>query len=142
MLDLKIRVATRADDDQIYRIRHAGDENTLEGETAIEVAQVYPWFIAEGLIFIGEDRGRVVGFSAADTRDGSIWALFIDPTAERQGVGTALLAHALDHLRQSGFERAALSTDARSYAAGFYQRRGWRISGQKNAVEIILEYDL
>ena len=37
----------------------------------------------------------VVGFSAGDSGDGSIWALFVDPLHESRGIGRALIDAAL-----------------------------------------------
>ena len=43
------------------------------------------------------------GFSPGDPRDGSIWALFVDPADEGRGIGRALLALACDTVRVAGF---------------------------------------
>ena len=45
-------------------------------------------------------------WAAADTRDGTIWALFIDPHHEGRGIGRALFKAACDVLRQTGHRTA------------------------------------
>lgn len=66
--------------------------------------------------------GRILGSSATDTRDGTIWALFIDPDHEGRGIGRALLAKACDVLRQAGHRTATLGTEPGSRADRFYAR--------------------
>jgi GNAT superfamily N-acetyltransferase len=125
-----IRQATPSDTPDIYRIRHAGLENALTDPRSIaKVDAVYPWFLENGLVFVMEVEGNVVGFSAADIRDGSVWALFVDPDHERCGHGEKLLDRALDRLRAEGFDRATLSTGADTVAHRFYLKRGWRPIG-------------
>ncbi|WP_245275466.1 GNAT family N-acetyltransferase [Rhizobium leguminosarum] len=61
-------------------------------------------------------NGDVVGFSAADPRNGNIWALFIAPGFERKGIGSILLAEACARLKSAGIERAWLTTDPNTRA--------------------------
>jgi ribosomal protein S18 acetylase RimI-like enzyme len=124
---IQIRTATadEADRSEIYRIRHAGTENRLtDPESVAEVDAIYPWFVAEGLVFVGEIDGQIVGFSASDTRDGSIWALFVDLAHQRRGYGVALLDHAVEGLRSAGFRSVTLNTDLDTVAYRFYLKRG------------------
>jgi GNAT superfamily N-acetyltransferase len=140
---LLIRIAVEADTSTIYRIRHAGDENALTDPQSIAaVDAIYPWFLTSGLIFVGECDGDVVGFSAADTRDGSIWALFVDPAHGRRGYGKKLLDHGLDRLRAAGFDKATLRTGAGTVAHRFYLKRGWRPVGVTNDGDPMLAFSL
>jgi GNAT superfamily N-acetyltransferase len=52
------------------------------------------WFIANPRIFVWDENGRIVGFSAADPRNGNIIALFIDPAFEGRGFGKPLFERA------------------------------------------------
>ena len=85
----------------------------------------YQWFSDNPGIWVWEQDGRILGFSAADTRDGTIWALFIDPDHEGRGIGRALLVKACDVLRQAGHRTATLGTEPGSRADGFYRQAGW-----------------
>ena len=71
------------------------------------------------------NEGRILGFSAADTRNGTIWALFIDPDHEGRSIGRALLARACDVLREAGHRAATLGTEPGSRADCFYREAGW-----------------
>ena len=81
--------------------------------------------------------GRILGFSAADTRDGTIFALFIDPAHEGRGIGRALFAKALDSLRAAGHREGSLTTQPGSRADRFYQRAGWKVIGTSERGERI-----
>ncbi len=70
-----------------------------------------------------------MGFSAADTRDGSIWALFIADGYERLGIGRALFEKACDVLLTDGHRTAWLTTERGSRAEGFYRAAGWKVIG-------------
>jgi hypothetical protein len=59
-------------------IRFAVRENRLLDPSRVTDAD-YHWFSENPGIWVWEEDGRILGFSAADTRDGTIWALFIDP---------------------------------------------------------------
>jgi GNAT superfamily N-acetyltransferase len=58
-------------------------------------------------VFVADIAGTVAGFSAVvirddDPRTGEIDMLAVDPDHQRHGVGAALIAHAVDHLRGAG----------------------------------------
>ena len=89
-------------------------------------------------MWVAEDGGGVVGLIAAGTaRDadaapgtGEVYALYVDPDRQRAGIGTALLAVALDDLRSRGFTRATLWTfGVSAQSTAFYEKNGWRRDG-------------
>ena len=96
-----IRRARLEERPRITEIRFAVRENQLSDPSRVTDAD-YHWFSENPGIWVWEEDGRILGFSAADTRDGTIWALFIDPGHEGHGIGRALLAKACDVLRQAG----------------------------------------
>jgi GNAT superfamily N-acetyltransferase len=124
MLVAMIRRAQTKDVPQLMRIRASVRENILSDPAKVPASLVVE-FIGHSGIWLWEENGAVLGFAAADTRDGSIWALFIEPAAEGRGIGRALLPRALDDLRAKGWKQARLSTDADSRADRFYRRNGW-----------------
>lgn len=74
--------------------------------------------------FVAELDDRVVGFGQLDREKGEIEAVYVDPTAVRRGVGSALL---------DAVERCARSADLRSLhlvaslnSVAFYTAAGYR----------------
>lgn len=96
---------------------------------------------------VAELDGRIAGFyslgdpSAEDTR-GYLWHLYVDPLAQRRGVGRALNAAALAEIRSRGVSRAWLDVLAgNTRARAFYRALGWReIAG--GADPVLMEHDL
>jgi GNAT superfamily N-acetyltransferase len=133
-----IRKATRADLPRISEIRAAVKENKLSDPTRVTV-EMCEWFIDHAAFWLWEDDGVVQGFSAADPRDGTIFALFVDPACEGRGIGQVLLPLACKTLRDAGHRVARLDTDAATRAEHFYRQNGWRDVGRKPDGQIIFE---
>jgi len=122
------RKAAVADIPQMTRIRLAVTENVLHDPTQI-TPQMYADFLEkDGRGWVALVDGDVVAFSYANWIDGSIWALFVDPRFEGQGLGKQLLSLATDWLFSLGFRRVTLSTGTHTRAAQFYIRLGWRLA--------------
>lgn len=134
-----MRRATRADLPRIDAIRHGVRENRLSRPDAISPDLVL-WFIDQPGIWVWEEVGDILGFSAGDTRDGSVWALFVDPAHEGRGIGRALLDQACSTLREAGFGRMRLTTEPGTRAEHFYRANGWRSVGTKGR-ELVFEKD-
>lgn len=120
------REAAYNDIPHMTRIRLAVTENVLRDPTRI-TPQMYADFLEKdgrGWVALVDDE--IVAFSYANRIDGSIWALFVDPRFEGQGLGKELLTRASGWLFSLGFRRVTLSTGARTRAAQFYTRLGWR----------------
>jgi len=136
-----IRRATEADRERISEIRFAVKENILRDRSRVTHAMV-TWFMENPGIWLWEEDGRVLGFSSADTRDGTIFALFIDPAHEGRGIGRALFTRALDSLRAAGHRTGSLTTEPGSRADRFYQKAGWKVMGTTDSGERIFEGEL
>lgn len=133
-----VRRANARDVPDLVRIRAAVRENVLSDPAKVP-AEAYYGFIDHAAIWLWEEAGRILGFAAADPADGTVWALFVDPAVEAQGIGGALLTYALNDLRQAGWPCARLSTAPGSRAEGFYRRRGWVEAGNMPGGDLILE---
>jgi len=133
-----IRRARPEERPRITAIRLAVRENQLLDPSRITDAD-YHWFSENPGIWVWDEDGRTLGFSAADTRDGTIFALFIDPRHEGRGIGRALFARALDSLRAAGHATGALTTEPGTRADRFYQRWGWKVVGTSERGERIFE---
>jgi GNAT superfamily N-acetyltransferase len=112
-------------------------ENRLSDPSRVTIDHVR-WFIGNPGIFVWEDEGGVVGFSAADPRDGNIWALFMDPAYEGRGIGRALFERACNVLREAGCSRMWLTTDPGTRAEAFYRAAGWTMVGRRGC-ELLFE---
>ena len=123
-----IRNASRADIPRLKEIRGAVRENKLRDPSRVTTDDIC-WFIDNPGIFVWEEDGRIVGFSAADPRDGNIWALFMDEAYEGRGIARALFERACNVLQDSGCSRMWLETWPGTRAERFYRRAGWRATG-------------
>lgn len=130
-----IRQAETAEIDRLIWIRGAVRENRLSDPASVTRAD-YAWFVGKGLVWVAEVEGLVAGFSAGDPRDGTIWALFVDPAFEGSGLGARLLDRACADVKAGGFDTVTLSTDPGTKAARLYQRLGWRNEGQLSDGEV------
>jgi GNAT superfamily N-acetyltransferase len=136
-----IRRARLEERTRITEIRLAVRENQLMDPSRVTDAD-YKWFSENPGIWVWEEDGLILGFSAADTRDGTIWALFIDPVHEGRGIGRALLAKACDVLRAAGHRTATLGTEPGSRADRFYRQAGWKPLHIDERGEQVLRLDL
>jgi GNAT superfamily N-acetyltransferase len=118
------RRATVADIARLAEIRGAVRENRLSDPGSVTQAD-YDRFVGGGRVWVCDVDGRIAGFSASDGHDGSIWALFVDPDCQGQGIGARLLHHACADLRAEGHGRAVLTTDPGTRADRLYRRLGW-----------------
>ena len=132
----RIRRARPEDHARVTEIRNSVTENILRDPSRVTVAD-YKWFEKNPGVWVWEEDGRILGFSAADTRDGSIWALFIDPDHEGRGIGRRLFAKACGVLRASGHRTGSLTTEPGSRADRFYQAAGWKVMGTSDRGERI-----
>ncbi|VFR41428.1 Histone acetyltransferase HPA2 and related acetyltransferases [plant metagenome] len=126
---IRIRVAQQADIADIFDVRGSVRENPLSIEelAALGITEnsVADMIAAEPCAWVAQAGARIVGFAMADADTGGVFALFVRPEWEVQGLGSLLLRKAEAFL----FSRHAvlwLETDSRSRASPFYQRRGWQ----------------
>lgn len=119
------RRATIADIPQMSRVRLSVLENRLRDPTRV-TPQIYEDFLEkDGRGWIAQVDGVTVAFSYANSLDGSIWALFVDPAHEGKGLAKALLGLATEWLFESGYVEVTLDTGAGTRADLFYARQGW-----------------
>ena len=102
----------------------------------------YNWHVAHAPIYVWEDDGVIKGMSAGDPRNGSIWALFVDPRFEGRGIGQALILAATNSIVSAGHRVARLSTEAGTRAERFYLKNGWIAKGRDDRGEIVFTKDL
>lgn len=104
-----------------------------------KIVEAVDYLIDRDAFWVFEEGGAIHGFSSADPRDGSIFALFMDRASEGRGIARQLLDAACRHLAAAGHATAWLSTDAGTRAARFYRLQGWTETGRTADGEIRFE---
>ena len=141
--DVVVRPAVPADAESVATIHHLGWTRTYRGylpDAYLDDLSYDACFarwtsaLVEGTvldILVADVGGRVAGFVTAGpstdpdaTAAGEIWDLWVDAPSRTQGVGSLLLAAALDRL--AARHRAALVwvLETNSRGRGFYAREG------------------
>lgn len=130
------RLATPADVPALFAIRTSVRENHL-GLAQLAERGITPAVVEETLeragarTWVVEARGEIAAFCMADAQQGTVFALFVRPTAEGRGYGRALLREAEAWLFDAGWEIIWLQTGAEPgfRAHGFYRAAGWLLVG-------------
>ncbi|HEY3209439.1 MAG TPA: GNAT family N-acetyltransferase [Actinomycetota bacterium] len=95
-------------------------------------------------VFVAERDARAIGFVAcgrsmdddAAKGCGEVYAIYIEHEVQGTGVGRALLARAVQHLREYGFRQATLWVLANNdRTRRFYEVAGWRPDGTEKTDE-------
>lgn len=135
------RRATPSDVDRLMEIRAAVGENRLSDPRSVTRTD-YDRFVEHGRIWVSEADGAIVGFSASDERDGSIWALFVDPVHHGRGLGAPLLRRACLDLKADGYAKVCLTTEPGTKADRLYRKLGWLDVGRSPSGEVRFELPL
>lgn len=131
-----IRNATLEDIERIFVIRESVRENHLSREAlaklnitpaSIELAMIGGDYILPVAV---QDK-IIVGFAMAQISEGYVFALFVSPEHEGQGIGRALMQVIETDLAKNGVKDAWLATGAEEgfRAPGFYRHLGWKDAG-------------
>jgi ribosomal protein S18 acetylase RimI-like enzyme len=134
--NVAIRLARDADIAQIVELRSNVRENRLSDPSRVTVDDLQR-FIRDGEIWVWDEGGKILGFSAGDERDGWIFALFVRAECEGLGIGRALFDRACESLRRAGHTVMFLSTDPGTRAERFYRAAGWEEVGLNTEGEVI-----
>lgn len=124
-----IRLANLADIDAIFDIRTSVHENHLSREQLAAMG-ISPITVRQAITeapcaWIAEVNGAPVGFSMADVEDGCVFAAFVLPKFEGNGLGRRLMEQAETFLFQH-HQTIWLETAEASRAYGFYRHLGWQ----------------
>lgn len=84
---MAIRPAALADLGRLREIRGAVRENILSDPARATQRGCEDHLGPAGCIWVHEENGVILGFSAATREGASIWALFVQPGQEGRGIG-------------------------------------------------------
>ncbi|QIL77577.1 GNAT family N-acetyltransferase [Hymenobacter sp. HDW8] len=133
------REAQVADIPQYMAVRMAVKENQLSNPDRVTEQDNIDYLTRRGKGWVCEADGQIVGFAIADLQDHSIWALFVHPNYERQGIGRQLQTIMLDWYFNQTQHPVWLSTSPGTRAEEFYRQSGWRETGRTASGETRFE---
>lgn len=136
---MTIREATVADIPQIQIVRNSVHENTLSDPGLVTDADCAEYLTQRGKGWVCEVNGQIAGFAIADVVGKNIWALFLRPEYERQGIGRQLHERMLDWYFNQTPETLWLSTSPGTRAEQFYRKAGWQEAGTYGKGEVKFE---
>ncbi|MEY8848550.1 GNAT family N-acetyltransferase [Psychroserpens sp. XS_ASV72] len=133
---LNFRVATANDIKQIQRVRNSVRENILSNPNLVTDELCLEFITNRGKGWVGEIENQIIGFSIVDLKERNVWALFIEPNFECNGIGKQLQKIMLDWYFSQTSDNIWLSTDKKTRAENFYRKTGWTEIGTHGNGEI------
>lgn len=134
-----IREATIADITQIQIVRNAVKENTLSNPNLVTDEDCKVFLTIRGKGWVCEINDEIIGFSIVDLKENNIWALFLKPEFEKQGIGIQLHDIMLDWYFSQTKKNVWLGTSPNTRAEKFYRKAGWKEIGMHGKAEIKFE---
>lgn len=134
-----LREARLSDIPQIQIVRHSVRENTLSNPALVTDQDVATFLTERGKGWVCEIDAQVIGFAIVDLQDHNIWALFLHPEYEQQGIGRQLQALMLHWYFEQTRQPVWLGTAPGTRAETFYRRSGWTEVGTHGKGEIKFE---
>jgi len=134
-----IREALVSDIKQIQKVRNSVIENPLSNPDLVTDQDCEEFMTVRGKGWVCEIDGQIVGFAIADLKDNNIWALFIQPGFDKQGIGRKLHDVMLNWYFSQTKDTVWLGTAPGTRAELFYRKSGWTEIGTHGKVEIKFE---
>ncbi|HEY4965553.1 MAG TPA: GNAT family N-acetyltransferase [Puia sp.] len=135
------RRAETNDIPQIQKVRHEVNENILSDPGMVTDADCTEYIEKRGRGWVCEVQNEIVGFAIADLMEHNIWALFVLPDFEHQGIGKKLHAMMLEWYFSMTKEKVWLGTAPNTRAELFYRNAGWKENGLHGKGEIKFEME-
>ncbi len=136
---MPLRPATVHDIGAMHAVRLAVRENALSDANRVRPEHYRAMLEESGRGWVHEESGKVVAFGIADHARRNIWALFVAPGFEGQGLGSELLVVMVTWLFKKSREPVWLTTGRNTRAERFYSNAGWRAVGSTADGEIRFE---
>lgn len=136
---LIFREAKIDDIKQIQIVRNSVKENMLSNPDLVTDDDCLEFITKRGKGWVCENDNQIVGFSIADLKDNNIWALFVHPNFDKQGIGRQLHDRMLNWYFNQTSESVWLGTAPNTRAEIFYRKSGWTEIGIHGNGEIKFE---
>lgn len=133
------REATIHDIKQIQTVRNSVKENTLSNPALVTDNDCIEFLTIRGKGWVCEVDQLVVGFSIVDFKENNVWALFVHPDFEKNGIGKRLHQLMLDWYFHKTKIKVWLGTSPNTRAEIFYKKSGWKEVGMNGKEEIKFE---
>ena len=140
---MTIREAKVEDIKQIQIVRNSVKENTLSDPNLVTDEDCKQFLTLQGKGWVCEVSNEIIGFSIIDLKKKNVWALFLKPEFERQGIGRQLHDIMLDWYFEQTEDTIWLGTAILSRAESFYRKAGWEEIGvyEKGEVKFEMTYN-
>jgi GNAT superfamily N-acetyltransferase len=126
---MTFRPAKTTDISQMQLVRNSVLENVLSNPSLVTYKDYEEFLDTRGKGWVCEISNQIVGFAIADLKDDNIWALFILPHFEHQGIGKKLHDMMLDWYFSTDKKKVWLGTAPKTRAYYFYRKAGWTETG-------------
>lgn len=139
-LNMKFTEASAEHIPAMHKVRMSVEENALSDPNLVTEKDYMEMLQNGGKGWVCFEQDELVGFAIIDLPKRNIWALFVSPGFENQGVGRHLQQLMLDwSFAQQGIGSLWLSTAPGTRAEIFYQKTGWQKTGFTASGEIRFE---
>jgi ribosomal protein S18 acetylase RimI-like enzyme len=113
----------------------SANQSLLPGDTVdkLQKSETFGDFVASAWqsVHVAILDDEIVGTVGVNPT-GVIWMLYVHPSYQGCGIGSALYDHAIGALRQAGSRKAVLEVIASNEnAVAFYRSRGWVAEGRR-----------
>ena len=139
LMQITLRSAIQNDVPEMHTLRTSVKENVLSDSNALGHSDYLPYLGDIGETWVAIANGRLAGFVTLDWHKSSVWALFVSPQFEGNGVGKALMNHMLQSARARQIHALSLTTTSGTRAERFYCSQGWQEMGPAPNGEITLQ---
>jgi len=133
------REATIEDIPQIQIVRNSVTENTLSDPALVPDKDCEEYMFVRGKGWVCEIDKQITGFGIADLKENNIWALFLLPAFEKQGIGKRLHDMMVEWYFTQTKVNVWLGTSPNTRAEKFYRNAGWKEVGTHGKGEIKFE---
>ena len=138
---MNYREANISDIKQMQFVRNAVKENTLSNPALVPDEDVAEYITKRGKGWVCVVHSEVAGFAIVDLIDNNIWALFVHPDFEENGIGKKLHDMMLEWYFKNTKEKVWLGTLPNTRAEKFYRKQGWKEVGVHGKGEIKFEME-